>query len=96
MDMYAIFRRNLCTPDELDEVGGRSEAELARRPDEVRKIRSYIFNEDDGTVGTICVYEAINADVIRDHGRNADVKVSEIRKVTTVDVRRPDPDYVNA
>ena len=30
-------------------------------------IRSYFFEEEDGTLGTICIYEAQSADAIREH-----------------------------
>lgn len=92
MDLYAIFRRNLGSPDDLPEIDRRSQAELDRRPDELRKIRSFVFEEDDGTVGTICVYEAADPAAIRDHGATAGVKVDDIRKVTAIDVHRPDPE----
>jgi hypothetical protein len=38
---------------------------------EMRWIRSYFFQEEDGTRGTICVYEAESADAIREHARRA-------------------------
>lgn len=92
MDLYAIFRRNLASPEEIAEVDRRSQAELDRRPHELRKIRSYVFEEEGGALGTVCVYEAASPDAIRDHGRTADVRVDEVRKVTTIDVHRPDPE----
>ena len=67
----------------------RSQAELDRRPDEIRTIRGYLFEEEDGTLGTICLYEATGSQVIHVHGRNADVAVSEIRRVAAIDVHRP-------
>lgn len=94
MDLYAIFRRNLASADELPEVDRRSQAELDRRGHEVRKIRSYVFEEGDGSLGTICVYEADGPDVIRDHGSCANVAVSEIHRITAIDVHRPDPERV--
>jgi hypothetical protein len=92
MDLYAIFRRSLTSPDELPEVDSRSQAELDRRAHEVRKVRSYVFEEEDGSLGTICVYEADNPDVIREHGTCANVAVSDIRRITAIDVHRPDPE----
>lgn len=92
MDLYAIFRRNLTSPEEVGEVDRRSQAELDRRPDELRKIRSYLFEEEDGTLGTVCMYEAVTVDAIWDHGKAADVAVDEVRKVGTIDVHRPDPE----
>lgn len=92
MDTYLILRRNLCTPDELPEVDRRSQAELDARPDTVRKLRSYVFEEPDGTLGTICVYDATSEEQVREHGAHADVKISEIMRATAIDVHRPDPE----
>lgn len=92
MELYAILRRNLTTPEALEDVDQRSQAELDRRPDELRKVRSYLFEEDDGLLGTICVYEAASPEAIRDHSKNADVSLNEIIKVTAIDVHRPDPE----
>lgn len=92
MDLYAIFRRGLCAPDDVADVDRRSQAELDRRHDEVRKVRSYVIEEEDGTLGTVCIYEAEGPEPIRDHGSCANVKVSEIRRVTAIDVHRPDPE----
>jgi len=96
MDLYAIFRRNLTSPEEVAEVDRRSQAELDRRPDQLRKLRSYLFEEDDGTVGTLCLYEAIGPNAIYDHGKAADVGLDEVRKVTAIDIHRPDPERLTA
>lgn len=92
MELYAIFRRNLTTAQELEEVDRRSQAELDRRPDDLRKIRSYVFEEEDGRLGTICVYEAVSPEAIEEHSRNTDIAADEIRRVTAIDVHRPDPE----
>lgn len=92
MDLYAIHRRNLCTPDEVGAVDRRSQAELDARTDRLRKIRSYVFDEGDGTVGTICVYQAVDTTAIHEHARAAGLPVDDISPVTTIDVHRPDPD----
>lgn len=67
----AIASRSSASPSRclrlVSAVAGRSAraiasradaAELDRHSDEVRKIRSYVFTEADGTVGTLCLYEA--------------------------------------
>ena len=76
MDTYLIFRRNMCAPADLPEVDRRSQAELDARPDTVRKLRSYVFEEADGSLGAICIYDADSEEAIRDHGACADVAVS--------------------
>lgn len=64
MKFYSIRRRNgWKTTDELD----RAAAESSRvgnqeMPDKVRWIRSYVVDEGDGTIGTVCFYEATGPD----------------------------------
>jgi hypothetical protein len=94
MQLYAIHRRNLCTDDELPEVDARSQAELDRRSDEVRKIRSYVFTEADGTVGTLCMYEAVSPSAIHAHAVAAGLPVDDLRPISLIDVHRPDPEPV--
>lgn len=96
MDLYAIVRHRLCTREELEAVDRRSQAELDRRTDRLRKIRSYVFDEGDGVVGTICLYEAADVRDIRDHAAAADLPVDEILPVGLIDVQRPDPERVTA
>lgn len=96
MELYAIHRRRLCTPDDLGEVDARSQAELDRRTDQLRKIRSYVFDETDGTVGTICVYEAVSPEAIREHAAAADLPADEIQRISLIDVQRPDPEALTA
>jgi hypothetical protein len=92
MNTYLIFRRNLCTPEDLPEVDRRSQAELDVRAETVRKLRSYVFEEPDGSLGAICIYDAVSEEAVREHGACADVKVSEVVPAAAIDVHRPDPE----
>ena len=60
-------------------------------PDDVRWIRSYVLSETDGTVGTVCIYEASSPEAIRAHAEAADLPVDEIVRVADTVVVRPDP-----
>jgi hypothetical protein len=44
----------------------------------VRWIRSYVLAEPDGTVGTVCIYQASSPEAIRDHAKKADLPADEI------------------
>ena len=57
MDTYAVVRRRgWRTPDELHEAAERSRAVGNNEmPDQVRWIRSYTLDEDDGTLGAVCL-----------------------------------------
>jgi hypothetical protein len=90
---FAIMRRNISrTRKELDEAGERSNAvRHGEMAGQMLWIRSYFFEEEDGTLGTICVYEAENADAIREHARRAEIPADEVLPVTETVVAAPDP-----
>lgn len=93
MNQYAILRRNgWKTPDDLHVAAGRSkkvgEGEM---PNDVRWIRSYVIQEPDGTLGTVCIYEATSPEAIKKHASRAELACSEIRPIADTVVVRPDP-----
>jgi hypothetical protein len=91
MDLYAIFRRNGWDPSEVEAADARSNAELEKRSDTVRKIRTYVLEEPNGRLGTICMYEAVNPEAIMDHAKAADLPCDEVVRVVAIDVKNPDP-----
>ena len=92
METYAIVRRNgWRTAEDLGEAAERSTAEGEKMPDDVRWIRSYVLAEPDGTVGTVCIYQASSPEAIREHANRADLPVDEIVKVADTVIVRPDP-----
>jgi Nickel responsive protein SCO4226-like len=97
MELYAILRRGgWATAEELNEAAARSSAEGERMPDEVRWIRSYVLAEQDGSVGTLCIYEAASPEAVRLHTERAELPVDEIVKVADTVIVRPDPAPVTA
>jgi len=58
--------------------------------DDVRWIRSYVLQEDGGSVGTVCIYQS-SPEAIRKHAGAADLPVDEIVKVADTVVVREDP-----
>jgi hypothetical protein len=92
MQTYVILRRQgWRTPDDLMAAAERSTAEGERMPDDVRWIRSYVLAEQEGSVGTVCIYEASSPEAIRRHAAAADLPVDEIVAVAETVVVRPDP-----
>ena len=92
MQTYVILRRNgWQTGEELGEAAARSTAEGDKMPDDVRWIRSYVLAETDGTVGTVCVYQASSPEAIRDHAQRADLPADEIIEVVDTVLVRPVP-----
>lgn len=93
MDTYVILRRNgWRSPAELEEAGARSakvgDEEMS---DDIRWLRSYALAEEDGTVGTVCIYQASSPEAIRDHASRAGLPADEIILVEDTIVVRPDP-----
>jgi hypothetical protein len=92
MDLYVILRRSgWRTGEDLQIAAERSAQEGDRRGD-VRWIRSYVLDEPDGSVGTVCIYEADSEDALRGHASDAELPVDEIIKVADTVIVRPDPE----
>jgi hypothetical protein len=92
METYAIMRRGgWRTADELNEAAARSTAEGTRMPDDIRWIRSYVVSESDGSLGTVCIYQASGPEAIRAHAYRAGLPVDEIVPVADTVIVRPDP-----
>jgi hypothetical protein len=92
METYAILRRGgWRTADDLEAAAARSAAYGESMADDVRWIRSYVLGETDGTVGTICIYQATSPEVIRRHAAAADLPLDEIIQVADTVIVRPDP-----
>lgn len=91
MDLFVILRRDgWRSGDELELAAQRSTEEGNRR-DDIRWIRSYVLEEDSGSVGTVCIYEAESEQAIRDHADAAGLPVTEVIKVADTVIVRPDP-----
>ena len=92
METFVILRRGgWRTAEDLQEAAARSTAEGDKMQDDVRWIRSYVTAEPDGTVGTVCVYQASSPEAVRAHASKADLPVDEIVRVADTVVVRPDP-----
>jgi Protein of unknown function (DUF4242) len=98
MQLYVILRRDgWRSGAELEEAAGRStKVGDEQMPDEVRWIRSYVLNEGEGSVGTVCIYEAASPEAIRKHASLADLPVDEIIPIADTVVVRPDPESASA
>jgi len=91
---YVILRRSgWRSGEELQEAAGRSsQVGDEEMPEDIRWIRSYVLAEGDGTVGTVCIYQASSADKIREHASRAMLPADEIIEVADTVVVRPDPE----
>ena len=92
MDLFTIRRRsNWSDAAELEATAAKSSAEGEKMSDEVRWIRSYVVEEEDGKLGTACIYEAVTPEAIRRHADNTGMSADEITKVADTVVVREDP-----
>jgi thiamine biosynthesis protein ThiC len=94
MDTYVILRRSgWRSPEDLQAAAARSskvgDEEMS---DDIRWIRSYVLEEDGGSVGTVCIYQASSPEAIREHASRADLPADEIIAVADTVLVRPDPE----
>jgi hypothetical protein len=95
MQTYVILRRGgWATGGDLEQAAARSTAEGDNMPDDIRWIRSYVLDETDGTVGTVCVYQASSPEAITEHARRAGLPIDEIIGVADTVLVRPDPESI--
>ena len=94
MDTYVILRRSgWRSPEDLGQAAERStRVGNEEMPDDIGWIRSYVLEENGGSVGTVCIYQATSADAIREHASRADLPADEIIKVADTVLVRPDPE----
>lgn len=98
MNTYVILRRGgWRSPEDLQAAAGRSkQVGDEDMSDDIRWIRSYVLEEDGGSVGTVCIYQASSPEAIRDHASRADLPVDEIILVADTVVVRSDPETASA
>lgn len=60
-------------------------------PDQVRWIRSYVVRENDGRLGTVCIYQGVDEAAIREHARRVCMSADEIVAIEDTVIVREDP-----
>ena len=91
---YIIRRREgWKTPEELQEAAAKS-ADIGdnEMSEDIRWIRSYVVKEEDGALGTVCVYQASSAEKVREHAARVGMPADEISEVLDTVYVRPDPE----
>ena len=93
MQTYVILRRHgWRTGEDLEAAAARSsQVGDEEMSDDIRWIRSYVLEEDGGSVGTVCIYQATSPEAIREHASRADLPADEIIPVADTVLVRPDP-----
>lgn len=94
MDLFMIRRHSGWKDgDELGAAAKRS-TEVAEEdfPGRISWIRSYVVAEPDGQLGTICIYQAADADAVREHAEAVGMPADEVLPVVDTVIVRPDPE----
>jgi thiamine biosynthesis protein ThiC len=98
MNTYVILRRSAWgSGEELGQAAERSRAVGDEEmPEDIRWIRSYVLDEGDGRVGTVCIYEASSEEAVREHAGRAQLAADEVIPVADTVIVRPDPQPASA
>lgn len=73
------------------EAVARGTREAERLSGIVTCAQSYVVEETDGTIGSICVYDAVSPEAVRHHSDAAELPVDEIVKVAGTVIVPTDP-----
>jgi thiamine biosynthesis protein ThiC len=93
MKLYEIRRKSgWNSPAELQAAAARS-AQVGdeQMSDDIRWIRSYVVHEEDGALGTVCIYQASSPEKIREHASRAGLPADQILEIADTVIVRPDP-----
>ncbi len=93
MNNYVIFRKNAWRDGaDLERAASRSSRvgneEMA---DQVRWIRSYVYEEEDGTLGSVCIYQAVDREAVAEHARRAAMACNAVFPIARTVVISDDP-----
>lgn len=94
METFVIRRRNAWkNAQELEATAGVSlRVGNDEMSNQIRWIRSYVVNEDDGSLGTVCIYQAVSPAAIREHAKRVGMPADEITPVGKTVIIREDPE----
>ncbi len=92
MQLYVIRRRGAWNSAQELEAAAAKSSRVGNEEmsDRVRWIRSYVVKEPDGTLGTVCIYEAQDPEAIREHARRVGMPGDEISPVADTVIVRGD------
>jgi hypothetical protein len=92
MNLYAIRRRDFWgSAEALQQTAARSAEVGEEMSEDVRWIRSYVVQEDSGTLGTVCIYEGTSIEKVREQAHRAGMPADEVTLVADTVIVRPDP-----
>jgi sporulation protein YlmC with PRC-barrel domain len=94
MDTYVILRRNgWASAAELEQAAEKSsQVGDEEMSEDIRWIRSYVIEEPNGGLGTVCIYQGSSEEKVREHAERAGLPADEVIKVADTVIVRPDPE----
>ena len=94
METFVILRRNgwRTGPDLEAAAAKSSDVGDNEMSDDIRWIRSYVLGEEDGSLGTVCIYQASSIEKVREHASRAGLPADEVIEVADTVLVRPDPE----
>jgi DNA-binding CsgD family transcriptional regulator len=87
---YVILRRRGWPSLDALHTSAKRSLEVSTWMEDVQWVRSYVLNEPDGWVGTVCHYRASGPDAIRTHAEQVGIPVDDIVEVGELVVLQPD------
>ena len=92
MELYVIRRPSAWANLSELEVAGAKSAKIGNEQmsGRVRWIRSYVVNEPDGRIGTVCIYEARDRESIREHAARVGMPAEGVVSVVDTVIVRAD------
>ena len=93
MQTYVILRRGAWDSEPDLEATATLSRQVADEDmdNRVKWIRSYVLEEEDGTLGTVCIYQAEDEEAIIEHAQRAELPADEIIPVANTVIIRDDP-----
>jgi len=97
VQLYLVSRaRAWLSEEELAATSECAPAVLELFAGDIRWIRSYIVQEDDGTYGACCLFEASSREVLERYADALMLPADAIKPVVTTSVSTPDPEPVGS
>ena len=97
MNLYVIRRRDFAgTPEALQKIAARSAEVGQEMSDDIKWIRTYVVQEESGTLGTVCIYEGTSADKVREQAERTGMPADEVAQVVDTVIVNADPVQVAA
>ena len=93
MNTYVIRRRaGWDSAAQLQEAAERSrQVGDEEMGDDIRWIRSYVVEEENGSLGTICIYQGTSAEKVVEHATRSGLPADEVLSVLDTVLVRADP-----